>query len=332
MITYVNTVLVGKGTPNVVTAATTANAGKYIIMNVSEDVTPATQYLDANNIADASKIKIGLITSKTTKDAKGNTIPLIKWSNDIKKADIKSLKLSSYIEDTEDTVKLDFTSADLTTVDDGGYNIVLRLTYKDTPTRYRKWTDSYNYVTAEGDTAVEIAEALANDINKQVKRARVIATASAGVLTLTAMPYDDDDTVDTINWANKVRFSADLYYTNPNGAGFSSKNKYSLNGLKIEKTPGIQYAASAKLVRDREAQAMGYLGILNRGEGTWPVIKPEMNVNLDAHYNVATLEFENMYRAADDIFRKTKQTVEIYDIATDWDGAEIVSALKAFVQ
>jgi hypothetical protein len=57
---------------------------------------------------------------------------------------------------------------------------------------------------------------------------------------------------------------------------------------------------------------MGYEGILNRGEGTWPIIKPAMETSLSGHYNVVTLEFENMYRTADDLFRKTKQTVEIY--------------------
>jgi hypothetical protein len=37
-----------------------------------------------------------------------------------------------------------------------------------------------------------------------------------------------------------------------------------------------------------------------------------METSLEGHYNVVTLEFENMYRTADDLFRKTKQTVEIY--------------------
>ena len=57
---------------------------------------------------------------------------------------------------------------------------------------------------------------------------------------------------------------------------------------------------------------MGYQGILNRGEGTWPIIKPEMETELGGQYDAITLEFENMYRAADDIQRKTKQTLEIY--------------------
>ena len=66
------------------------------------------------------------------------------------------------------------------------------------------------------------------------------------------------------------------------------------------------------MVRDRESWAMGYQGILNRGEGTWPIIKPDMETQLGADYDAITLEFENMYRAADDIQRKTKQTLEIY--------------------
>jgi hypothetical protein len=72
---------------------------------------------------------------------------------------------------------------------------------------------------------------------------------------------------------------------------------------------------------------MGYQGILNRGEGTWPVIKPDMETQLDKQYNALTLEFENMYRAADDIQRKTKQVVEIYSIKT----AALQAILNAFV-
>ena len=81
-------------------------------------------------------------------------------------------------------------------------------------------------------------------------------------------------------------------------------------------------------MRDREAQAMGYDGILNRGEGTWPIIKPAMETKLDETYDGVTIEFENTYRAADDIFRKTKQTVEIY---TNAALADIVAELNTLV-
>ena len=340
MITYVNTVLVGKGTPQLVTAdPTVADAGKYIIMNLDETINK--KYLAAADMTNANEVKIGLITSKTYTyvDPSNNavTVPVIKWSNNIKKADVKNLTIDKFPTtggyDNEgfkpEVVTVDFTNADLTTVDDGGFCMTLRITYKDLPTRYRKWTDSYEYVTVEGETTANIAKEFAAAINK-AKRSRVIATVSGSVLTLTAKKYDDDNTVDTINWAGQIRFNANLYYTNPNGAGFTSKNKYSLNGLKIEKTPGEMYTAAAKLVRDREAQAMGYEGILNRGEGTWPIIKPDMQVDLTKKYDAITLEFENTYRAADDIFRKTKQALEIYDVNAS--TADIATALKNFVK
>ena len=106
-----------------------------------------------------------------------------------------------------------------------------------------------------------------------------------------------------------------MYYTLPNADGWATKNKYAYTDAEIVKTDGVEYAASAKLVRDREAWAMGYEGILNRGEGTWPIIKPEMNVDLNAHYDVLTVEFNNEYRAADDIVRHTRECIEIYEIA-----------------
>lgn len=357
MITYVNTVLVGKGTPVVIDSwanVTTANANKYVIMDVDSG-----NLVAANATAGLKRIKIGMITAKTSKDQKGVSHPIIKWSNIINRADVKSCNLTTYSPDSEDTVFIDFTSADISVLDDGNKRVLVRLTFKDTPTRYRKWTDTYEYVTAVGDTKAKIAAGIAAVINKEWKRSRVEAVVGSlagttftqdsnwgtstpttgNVVKIVALPYDDDDAVDTINVAGKIRFTANAYYTDPQAAGFASKNKYSINNLSIIRVPGNYYTASAKLVRDREAQAMGYDGILNRGNGTWPIIKPDMNVSLSAHYNSLTLEFENMYRAADDIFRKTKQTVEIYDYpasgswaASNSTYASIVTAIDNFMK
>jgi len=256
-------------------------------------------------------------------------VPNIKWSNFINVADIKGWAVTPYAQDTEDVVTIDLHSLDaavLSRFAEGGKRIIVRLTFKDLPTRFRKWTESYEYVTEKGDTKATIATALANMINKEWKRARVTAaattTSGSEKVVLTAMKYDDDESVDTINWYNKVRFNANIYWTDPAAEGWESLNKNFPKGVTIDKAPGKTHVGSAKLVRDREAQAMGYEGILNRGEGTWPIIKPAMETKLDAHYNVITIEFENMYRTADDLFRKTKQTVEIYmvgdtDMITD---------------
>lgn len=308
MITFVSKVFVSNGNNSALaTAPASIKKGQFIVY----DVDAAKYTIDA----DTKRFKIGMGSGKSVKDHKGVSHPEIKWSNIIQADDIRSINVLAYKADTEEAVKIDFTkinAAVLKLLAVGGKRIIVRLTFKDLPTRFRKWTESYEYVTLPGDTAATISKNIADLINKQWKRARVVATDAAGVITLTAMPYDDDDSVDTLNVANKVRFNANVYYTDPAAEGWESLNKHYPTGVTIEKTPGIQYAASAKLVRDREAWSMGYDGILNRGEGTWPIIKPAMETKLDGQYNAINIEFENAYRAADDIVRKTKQNVEIY--------------------
>ena len=290
------------------------DAGKFIVMNCDPDAANVYQ-IDENT----KTIKIGLVTKKNCvlrkQDGSAEYAPIVKWSNEIKKADIKSYSFRTFAEDTEDTVEINFAGLDTTTANlfkEGGKRIIVRLTFKDMPHRYRKWTESYEYVTVAGEEVNDMVNGIANMINREYKRARVQATANGSKLVLEALPYDDDDSVDSLSWANKVRFNANIYYTNPAAEGWDANNKYFPKGVEVVKTPGVQYPASAKLVRDRESWAMGYQGILNRGEGTWPIIKPDMETNLGGKYDAITLEFENMYRAADDIQRKTKQVVEIY--------------------
>lgn len=326
MITYVNSVFVSDKT-DVVTSITAANDGKFLIMDADSGKL-------VSSVSGLDRIKVGMIDASNTQyDHEGNGTPLVRWSNIIQKDDIKSFSTLEYTASTEDEVVIDFTNLDAATLQkfaQGGKRIIVRLTFKDTPTRYRKWTESYEYVTQDGDTKATIAANIAALINKQWKRARVVANGSTtNKVILTAMTYDDDNSVNTINKANKVRFNVNIYYTDPAADGWESHNKNYPTGVTIEKTPGYEYPASAKLVRDRENESFGYMGILNRGEGTWPIIQPAMRTDLSTHYDALTLEFENMYRAADDIFRKTKQTLEIYTKTTA-DTNAIASALATF--
>lgn len=338
MITYVNTVLVGTGA-GVCAAKPTAptdkntpstDAGKFIMMNMDGVAESNLYTVDTNT----KKFRIGFITSKNvahrTKDGDVTYVPVIKWSNTIKRNDIISTVKQTHFNNSEDTVTIDFSKVDSAIISEfakGERRIVIRITFKDMPTRYRKWTESYEYVTKPGDTADTIAEAIKKQINVQYKRARVYATAAAGVVTLKAMEYDDDNVNDSLNWANKVRFSVNAYYTDPTAPAFASKNKYSITGLAIKKIPGKWCTTDAKLVRDREAQAMGYQGILNRGEGTWPVIKPDMVTDITKNYDGITIMFENHYHAADDQIRRTKECVEIYGVTGSNDLEAIETAL-----
>lgn len=337
MITYVNTVLVGTGAgvleaaPANATAKSTpsTDAGKFIVMSMDGDANP---YGAAAKTA--KKFRIGVVTKKNTvkRDKEGNItyMPIIKWSNPVKREDIVSKTYAEYSSNSEDTITVDFTgvaSDTMTEFGKGERRIIVRLTFKDMPTRYRKWTESYEYVTVAGDNAEKIAAGIALQINKQYKRARVVASANAGILTLEAMPYDDDDVNDSLNWAAKVRFSANVYYTDPTAPAFASKNKYSINGLVIKKEPGKWYQNDAKLVRDRESQAMGYQGILNRGCCTWPIIKPDMVADINSKYDGATIMFENHYHAADDQIRQTKEAIEIYGINGTTETKSVLAAI-----
>ena len=347
MITYVNTVLVGTGA-GVCAAKPTAptdkntpstDAGKFIMMNMDGVAESNLYTVDTNT----KKFRIGFITSKNvahrTKDGDVTYVPVIKWSNTIKRDDIISTVKQAHFNNSEDTVTIDFSKVDSAIISEfakGERRIVIRLTFKDMPTRYRKWTESYEYVTKPGDNAATIAEAIKKQINVQYKRARVIANLKQGekdkegtksMVELKAMAYDDDNMNDSLNWANKVRFSVNAYYTDPTAPAFASKNKYSITGLEIKKIPGKWCTTDAKLVRDREAQAMGYQGILNRGEGTWPVIKPDMVTDITKNYDGITIMFENHYHAADDQIRRTKECVEIYGVTGSRDLEAIETAL-----
>lgn len=326
MITYVNTVLVSNKNGDTLAtqaelegvaskAAAKALVGKFAVMNcdpAKQDGTPNSVYtIDA----DTDVFKIGVVKDDyivKMKNGQPVYVPVVKWSNEIKAADIKSLSVLNYMADSEDKITIDLSNIDVETLDllqAGGIPVVLRLTFKDMPTRYRNWTESYDYITKPGDTAANIVTGLAETITKQSRRARVYASVNGNKLILEAMPYNDDDSKDSENFAAKVRFNANMWYSNPQAAGFASSNKYALG--EITKNVGVNYPASGKNVRDRERTAQGYEGIFLRTCRLTDRF-PAIVADIDAEYSGFTLEFENMYRAADDIFRKTKQTVEVY--------------------
>ena len=339
MITYVNTVLVSnKGGDTLATKEELAGkqkkgdlkelVGKFVFMNCDA----AAQ--DGSNIEDiyavdenCDRFKIGVVTSDSFQkaDKMGNVtyIPVVKWSNIINAADIKSITKLDYKEDTEDTISIDFSTIPAETLDilsAGCCPVVLRLTFKDMPMRYRKWTESYSYVTMPGDGIQNIMQGLVKDIVRASKRQRVYAKIDGTKLVLEAMKYDDDEQAVTENVYAKVRFDANAYWMNPQAPGWAANNKYDL-GVKFVKKEGVTYPASAKLVRDRERSAFDYQGVLHRC--CWYDPQPNMVTNIDNHYGGITIEFENQYHTADDLWRRTKQTVEIY---ASNNGAEIGAA------
>ena len=328
MITYVNSVLVSNKNGETLATAEELKGkakkedlkplvGKFVFMNCDPAKQDGTAIEDVYKMdAAADRFKIGVVTSDSFQkvDKLGNVtfVPVVKWSNIINVADIKSVANLDYKEDSEDEITIDFSDIAPETLDllaQGGCPIVLRLTFKDMPMRYRKWTESYSYVTKVGDTVQEIMAGLIKDIIRAPKRQRVYAKIDGQKLVLTQMKYDDDESNRTENVYMKGRFDANMYWMNPAAPGWASNNKYDL-GVVFSKKEGVTYPATAKLVRDRERATFDYQGVLHRC--CWYDPQPAMVTNLDNKYDGITIEFENQYRTADDLWRRTKQTVEIY--------------------
>ena len=328
MITYVNSVLVSNKNGETLATAEELKGkakkedlkplvGKFVFMNCDPAKQNGTAIEDVYKMDSAAdRFKIGVVTSDSFQkvDKLGNVtfVPVVKWSNIINVADIKSVTKLDYKEDSEDEITIDFSDIAPETLDllaQGGCPIVLRLTFKDMPMRYRKWTESYSYVTKVGDTVQDIMAGLVKDIIRAPKRQRVYAKIDGQKLVLTQMKYDDDESNRTENVYMKGRFDANMYWMNPAAPGWASNNKYDL-GVVFSKKEGVTYPATAKLVRDRERATFDYQGVLHRS--CWYDPQPAMVTNLDNKYDGITIEFENQYRTADDLWRRTKQTVEIY--------------------
>lgn len=328
MITYVNSVLVSNKNGETLATAEELKGkakkedlkplvGKFVFMNCDPAKQDGTAIEDVYAMdAAADRFKIGVVTSDSFQkvDKLGNVtfVPVVKWSNIINVADIKSVAKLDYKEDSEDEITIDFSGIAPETMDllaQGGCPVVLRLTFKDMPMRYRKWTESYSYVTKVGDTVESIIAGLIKDIIRAPKRQRVYAKIDGQKLILTQMKYDDDESNRTENVYMKGRFDANMYWMNPAAPGWASNNKYDL-GVVFSKKEGVTYPATAKLVRDRERATFDYQGVLHRC--CWYDPQPAMVTNLDNKYDGITIEFENQYRTADDLWRRTKQTVEIY--------------------
>ena len=328
MITYVNSVLVSNKNGETLATAEELKGkakkedlkplvGKFVFMNCDPAKQDGTAIEDVYSMDEAAdRFKIGVVTSDSFQkvDKLGNVtfVPVVKWSNIINVADIKSVAKLDYKEDSEDEITIDFSGIADETMDllaQGGCPVVLRLTFKDMPMRYRKWTESYSYVTKVGDTVENIIAGLIKDIIRAPKRQRVYAKIDGQKLILTQMKYDDDESNRTENVYMKGRFDANMYWMNPAAPGWASNNKYDL-GVVFSKKEGVTYPATAKLVRDRERATFDYQGVLHRS--CWYDPQPAMVTNLDNKYDGITIEFENQYRTADDLWRRTKQTVEIY--------------------
>lgn len=320
MITRVDTVLIGKNCPASYTTADTLAAGdvamfdqdRKIIKTAAEAVKASTLYIGV------AQDKVTVTKSDGSTEQKAN----IEFSNAIQKNSNPSAVIGEYKAPVQEKIVITLTNATIV----AGNRYVLRIVYKDMFEDPGQFTHTYE-VFAESATAADLATAIVKKINKHANR-RVQASASAAVITLTAMEKDDNEGVYSINEYSVVSMDASLYETIP-GALLSNYPK-AVAGATIVKTPGNPGKGYWKQVRDREARQMGYKGHVFTG--AYPEVEQVRKVVAGDTYDYATIENDNLYLSNDNQYIKTTPILtELYVKAGTLKNSVLAKGLQAFI-
>lgn len=320
MITRVGTVLIGKNCPASYTTADALAAGDVAMFDQDRKIIKT-----AADAVKASALYIGVAQDKVTVTKPDGTTEQkanIEFSNAIQKDSKPSAVIGTYVAPVQEKIVITLTNATIV----AGNRYVLRIVYKDMFEDPGQFTHTYE-VFAESATAADLATAIVKKINKHANR-RVQASASAAVITLTAMEKDDNEGVYSINEYSVVSMDASLYETIP-GALLSNYPK-AVAGATIVKTPGNPGKGYWKQVRDREARQMGYKGHVFTG--AYPEVEQVRKVVAGDTYDYATIENDNLYLSNDNQYIKTTPILtELYVKAGTLNNSVLAKGLQAFI-
>lgn len=301
MIQSVHTVLIGKKCPASYTTVDALAAGDVALFDQNKSLITT-----AAKAAEASSLYVGVAGEKvnvTMPDGSVAQKANIEFSNEIQKASKPSAVIGEHVEPTEEKITITLTDATIV----AGHRYVLRIYYKDIYEAVWQFTHTYE-VYAETATASDLAAAIVKKINAHKNR-RVQASASAAVITLTAMAKDDNEGVDSLNEYSVVSMEASLYETVP-GALLANQPK-AVPGAVIAKTAGNPGKGYWKQVRDEEVRNMGYKGHVFTG--AYPIVEQACKVVEGTSYDYAVIENDNLYLSNDNQYIKTTPlTTEVY--------------------
>lgn len=301
MLQSVHSVLIGKTCPASYTTADVLAAGDVALFNENKALIKT-----AAEAATASSLYVGVAGSKINVTMPNGSVAQkanIDFSNEIKKNSKPSAVIGEYVAPVEEKIVITLTDATIV----AGNRYVLRIVYKDMYEAAWQFTHTYE-VYAESTTAADLAAAIVKKINAHKNR-RVQATVSSAVITLTAMPKDDNEGVDSLNEYSVVTMEASLYETIP-GALLANQPK-AVAGATIAKTVGNPGKGYWKQVRDAEVRNMGYKGHVFTG--AYPSVEQTRKVVEGAEYDYAIIENDNLYLSNDNQYIKTTPlTTEVY--------------------
>lgn len=318
MLQSVHSVLIGKTCPTSYTTADALAAGDVALFNENKALIKT-----AAEVATASSLYVGVAGSKinvTMPDGSVAQKANIDFSNEIKKNSKPSAVIGKYVAPVEEKIVITLTNATIV----AGNRYVLRIVYKDMYEAAWQFTHTYE-VYAESATAADLAAAIVKKINAHKNR-RVQATVSSAVITLTAMPKDDNEGVDSLNEYSVVTMEASLYETIP-GALLANQPK-AVADATIAKTVGNPGKGYWKQVRDAEVRNMGYKGHVFTG--AYPSVEQTRKVVEGAGYDYAIIENDNLYLSNDNQYIKTTPlTTEVY--CPSLVGSIVAKGIQSFI-
>lgn len=330
MLKRVKKVIVGKSVNR--TAALTAAtlytgtngpaAGEVVVLDKNRKLMAAGTTAQES---DTIYIAVGTSETYSTTNEAGTTVTGIRkllLSDPIEAGRIKAYTGTTYAAATECAVSISL--AGYTPV--AGDSYVIRLVYKDIPEHPGQFTHTYRVISA--DTTLDtLGAAIAAEINGH-SGARVTATYTAGtdILLLTGKPVIDASSTASANAIDEYRqvnFEAFFWrWDNTND------KQVTLAWTKTYTNP-YPGAGTAKLVRDEEKRALSHRGITN--QWYFPVIKPDLLVDMAATYNTIIVESNKGYLAADNQYEKEQplstviylpvgagQTTDILAVLNPW--------------
>jgi hypothetical protein len=319
MIQSVHTVLIGKKCPASYTTVDALAAGDVALFDQNKSLITT-----AAKAAEASSLYVGVAGEKVNVTMPNGSVAQkanIEFSNEIQKASKPSAVIGKHVEPVEEKITITLTDATIV----AGHRYVLRIYYKDIYEAVWQFTHTYE-VYAETATASDLASAIVKKINAHKNR-RVQASASAAVITLTAMAKDDNEGVDSLNEYSVVSMEASLYKTVP-GALLANQPK-AVPGAVIAKTAGNPGKGYWKQVRDEEVRNMGYKGHVFTS--AYPIVEQARKVVEGTQYDYATIENDNLYLSNDNQYIKTTPlTTEVY--CPNMVGSIVDKGIQSFIK
>lgn len=319
MIQSVHTVLIGKKCPASYTTVDALAAGDVALFDQNKSlITTAAKAVEASSLyVGVAGEKVNVTMPNGSVAQKAN----IEFSNEIQKASKPSAVIGEHVKPVEEKITITLTGATIV----AGHRYVLRIYYKDIYEAVQQFTHTYE-VYAETAIASDLASAIVKKINAHKNR-RVQASASAAVITLTAMAKDDNEGVDSLNEYSVVSMEASLYETVP-GALLANQPK-AVPGAVIAKTAGNPGKGYWKQVRDEEVRNMGYKGHVFTG--AYPIVEQARKVVEGTQYDYATIENDNLYLSNDNQYIKTTPlTTEVY--CPDMVGSIVDKGIQSFIK